>query len=188
MSYLLPTTPTQPISLEQFIQTVLVGISGLPQEYVRPKNQPNPPKMPDIQVNWMAFGMIQSQPDSNSYLEMDINGVYHSQRHETLRVLCSLYGPNALDYADIIRDGFQIPQNRDALLAMDMGFVEVGQIIPVPDLVNERWVRRYEMEVILRRQINRTYSVQSLLSATGTIHAVVGGIEINQDFSTPGGI
>ncbi|WP_458259525.1 phage neck terminator protein, partial [Burkholderia cenocepacia] len=35
---------------------------------------------------------------------------------------------------------------------------------PAPDLVNQQWVRRYDMTVKLRRKVTRTYAVLNLKS------------------------
>lgn len=172
------------LSLMQFVQTVIVGVSGIDGTLVRPKWQRNPPKNPDIDINWIAVGVATATPDANGYLWPDSNGATQSQRHETLSIPCSLYGPDALEIAGLIRDGFQVPQNRQALLAGNMGFVETSQVIHSPELINERYSDRWEMNVILRREVQRVYPIVTLLSATGTIHTVLGNEEYLLDWST----
>ena len=59
--YLLPTgTNPYPSTLTflQFMNTVMAGISGLPSALVRPRWQPNPPVQPDIDTDWLAFGVL----------------------------------------------------------------------------------------------------------------------------------
>jgi hypothetical protein len=185
--YLLPTS-TDPIpgglTLTQFIQSVLVGISGIDGTLVRPKWQIDPPKQPNISVNWLAFRVIQENPDTYGYSDMDSEGNTYSQRHEDLRIQCGFYGPDAMHYAGIVRDGFQISQNLEVLRSAKMGFTSTGQPLRVPDLVNERWVERIEMEVVLRREIVRTYAILSLSSAKGTIYSDTTP-EFIQDWQTP---
>lgn len=185
--YLLPqsTLPLpKNLNLTQFIQTVLVGVSGLPGTLVRPKWQTEPPKQPDIEVDWMAFGIEIATPDANGYLAVNIDGSSDSQRHEDLEVSCDIYGPQALAIAGIIRDGFQVPQNRDALFVANMGFVNVSGARRIPDLVNERFINRRVMSVFLRREIQRTYAIPTLLSANGTIYTVTGNEEFLLPFNT----
>lgn len=186
--YLLPTSETPPLpkrlNLTQFVQSVLVGISGLDGTFVRPKWQPNPPKQPDIDINWLGFGITTSTPDANSFVGMDADGATTSQRHEGLELSLSIYGPDALDIAGLIRDGFQIQQNLEALRSANMGFTEVSPARHVPDLINERFIEKVEMSVFLRRLITRTYAIVSVLSARGTIHTVVGNEQYLLDWET----
>ena len=186
-TYLQPTSTSgfpQSLTLTQFIQTVMVGISALPGPLVRPKWQIEPPKQPDLSVNWMAIGVSVAVPDANSYVGSDEDGAVISQRHETLEISCSIYGPDAMETYGLIRDGFQIQPNLYALRSANMGFVEVSPARHIPDLVNGRFINRVEASVFLRRMIQRVYPIATLLSASGVIHTVVGGEEYLLDWET----
>lgn len=185
--YVVPshTTPLpRQLNLAQFLQTVLVGVSGLPGPMVRPEWQVAPPKQPDIGVDWLGFGVTLSNPDLYSYVGVDAAGVTHSQRQETVEISLTIYGPNSLDIYSLMRDGFQIQQNLYTLRDAKMGFTEMTQALAVPDLVNERWINRYQSSILLRREINRIYSVPTLISAHGVIHSVVGNEQYLLDWET----
>lgn len=171
--YLVPSSSSDlpgGLSLNQFIQTVLVGISDLPGTMVRPQWQVAPPKQPDINVNWLAYGIAITQPDTYAYVTVDEEGVNHTQRHQLIEVQCSFYGPDAMERCALTQDGFQITQNLEALRLAGMGFVETTAGNNVPDLINERFVNRVQTSVFLRREVRRTYPILSILSASGTIH------------------
>jgi hypothetical protein len=212
LPYMLPLKSNQfprGFSLTQFIQTVFVGISGLPGPLVFPKWQPEPPEQPDITVNWMSIGFGDANPDANSYIgvqEVEASGQtietqsglgletedretletendstitqVISQRHETLEIQCSIYGPEAFETYNLLLTGFQIPPNLYALRTANMGFVEVTRGRRVPDLVNQRWVNRIETSVFLRRQIQQVYPILTLISATGVIYVP----DINENY------
>jgi hypothetical protein len=174
-SYLQPKT-TNPfpdgLTLTQFLQMVLVGISGLPGANVRPKWQVQQPTNPPVDVNWIGFGVDISSPDANAYFASDATDPLKSnmQRHVGIELGCSIYGPDALETYDILVDGFQVPQNRYALFDNDMGFVEVLPGRKVPELINELWYNRVETSIILRRERERSYGVPRILSASGVIY------------------
>lgn len=179
----IPPIPRQ-LTLGQFLQTVIVGISGIDGTLVRPKWQINPPKQPDIDQDWIGFGINVLTPDTYGFVGMDSSGATSTQRQEAIEVGLSIYGPNGLDVAGLIVDGFQIQQNLEALRSANMGFVETSPVRQVPDLVNERWINRVEMAIILRRQITRTYPIVSILSASGSVHTVLGSEDYLLDWST----
>lgn len=170
--YLLPTS-TVPLpgtlTLDQFIQTVLVGLTNLNGNLVRPKFQKDQPKWPDNHVNWLSFRVMLERPDTYSYVGMDANGNTTQKRNEDVSVQCSFYGPDALAYTGLVRDGLQLQQNLDVLRASNFGFKETGVINLVPDLINEQWVQKFEMELVFRREVVRSYAILSVTTASGTI-------------------
>jgi hypothetical protein len=181
MTFMQPT-PQFPVvsgslTLTEFLQTMLAGVSGLPGQLIRPKWQINPPKQPDVEVNWLAMALINAPADANAYVGFLPDGhggqVNVTQRMEQLELLCGFYGPNGYDYMGLTRDGFQIQANRDALTLAGMGYVGENTGHRVPDLVNERWVDRWEISFFINRQILRSYPILSFLSVSGSITAVL---------------
>jgi hypothetical protein len=174
--YLAPVS-TAPIpgalTLNQFLQTVLVGISGYDPTLVRPKFQMDPPKPPDIGTDWIAFWVETSSIDANAYTGLDSMGIYSLQRHQLLSIQMSFYGPNSGDNLPAVIDGFQIQQNMDALRSANMGFRGSTNPIHAPELIGERWVDRWDATVEVPRQIIRTYPVLSFASVRGSIHTVL---------------
>ncbi|MBU9246341.1 phage neck terminator protein [Burkholderia multivorans] len=169
--YLAPAVdapPAEDDALDDLVHDLIAGVTALPPALVRPRWQPTVPKQPEPSVNWCAFGLQEQEPDAGPAIQHDGTGDGHDTyiRHQDIDVLCTFYGPRAKGYAQRLADGLAIPQNREQLQLQDMAFVGVGAIRPVPDFVNQQWVRRYDMTVTLRRKITRTYSVLNLKSAT----------------------
>ena len=169
-----PTTPaliTAPpnLTLIQFIQTLLVGLSGINGTLVRPEWQPEELKQPDIGIDWVAFGIKTNSPDANAYQQVN-DGTVSLGRQETLTIGLLVYGPNAMNSIALIRDGFEIPQNLASLKRADMGYVDITDAQHMPDLINERWFDRYVCDVILHRYIRRTYPILDFVSVSGTVY------------------
>lgn len=186
----LDTDPTG-LTLIQFIQTVFVGISGFPGSLVRPNWQPEPPKEPDLNVNWMSFGIQSITPDANAYegyipaADPSDPPVPYLQRNELLQINVSVYGPCAYDNTGLIRDGFQLSQNLTSLKIANMGFAYDEPAQHAPDLVGQRWFDRYVQNIFLRRQIQRTYPILSFVSASGITYTQTTE---NPDYSKAWGV
>jgi len=161
--------PAEDTALDALLQLVVVGITGLPGNMVRPRWQPNPPKQPEPSVNWCAIGVTVITPDAGPYIEHVATDQDNLQRHETIEMACTFYGPQAGTNAALLRDGLSVPQNTETLQLNGMGFVECAGFRAVPELVNQQWIKRYDISVVLRRQVKRSYGILNILSANPTL-------------------
>jgi len=159
--------PEYDTDIEAILQKLIVGLTGLPGDLVRPSWQPNVPKNPEPGINWCAIAVQTIAPDANAYLAHSgtDEGSDTLKRHEQIDVLLTFYGAQGQQYAALARDGFQIAQNSEFLRQNNMSFRGVDVMRSVPDLVNKQWVRRYDFILSLRREVIRTYAIRSLLSA-----------------------
>jgi len=190
--YLLQTTEALPggVTLQQFIQRIICGITGLGQTVVRPKWQVNPPKqLPNPEDNYCMFRVSIHKPDANAYLETYDETVIveeveteisytKMQRHEELAVLCSFYGSNCELNAANLRDGFQVEQNLAVMRTAKIGFKETSDSTYVPELHGQVWFPRCDITVYLRRQLNKTVEVLSVVGAEGTIQGLQQSDEV----------
>jgi hypothetical protein len=170
--YLQPTgtAPPEDADLDSIFQQLLVGITGLPGNMVRPRWQAIVPKQPEPATNWCAVGVTGIEHDANSYEQHNPagNGSDSLIRHEIITVLCSFYGAGALNFASQARDGMYVAQNNSTLDQFEMGLVEVGSIVTAPELVNQQWIRRFDLSMRIRRRVVRTYPILNILSAQAT--------------------
>ena len=160
---------TQPdledVELDRFLQGIVVGIVGMEKTLVRPRWQPEPPTIPDVDKDWCAIGVMSVASDWNAYTHYE-NLTWTVKRSQILEVQATFYGPNCKALANLLGMGFQVPQNREVMLAQSYGLVETGTASPVvPELINSRWVRRVDLPFSLRRAQEYTYSVLDLRGA-----------------------
>lgn len=168
--YLSPAASPAPLDgdeLEDLFQRVVTSITELPKALVRPRWQPETPKQPEPHIDWCAIGVMVQDADAGPVLQHDGSGDGSTQyaRHEDIEVLASFYGPNSQRYAGLLRDGLAIQQNCEELAAHDVAFVDGGKIRPLPELVNQQWLRRRDILLRFRRKISRIYSIQNIVAA-----------------------
>lgn len=185
--YLQPTAPSPPLedsALDAIFQQLIVGLTGLPGNMVRPRWQPTVPKMPEPTQNWCAIGVTDIDQDFEPTIVHvpDTEGTDKLYRNEILTLLASFYGPAAMQYAAQARDGIFVAQNHGMLVLSGMGLVDVGRLTAAPELLNQQWQRRYDLQFRVRRQVERTYSVLNLLSSDSTLEtdSVTTEIHVSQ--------
>jgi hypothetical protein len=189
--YLSPAPSPAPLegqALLRFMQQIIVGITGLPGNMVRPYWQEEGPDIPDAGEAWAAFKITKRPSDEYPYVGLPNipagSLAYQMQRHEELNILTTFYdlGSTGLNntggladyYVSLFRDGLLIPQNREQLFLSGMGLVKTGDEVTVPVIFKKRWQYRVDLEWVVRRQINRTYNVQTIVSASGDINYDTG--------------
>lgn len=184
--------PLEGKALLRFVQQWIVGITGLDGDMVRPRWQPEPPVIPDAGEAWASVGIGTRLADTFPQIVHDGaadggKGADKMQRQEALDVLASFYdlgaGGEADLYASLLRDGMVIAQNREYLLKGGFDLAFSGDLIPAPVIIKTRWLYRVDLPFRLRRQINRTYPVQNLISAAGTIKALDGNRPVDTVFA-----
>lgn len=167
--YLAPTAPgpLEDDALDDLLQELVAGVTGLPGAMVRPRWQTTVPKQPEPSENWCAIGVNRQANDASPAIRHDGDGDGSDDyiRHQEIDLLCSFYGPAGKGYAQRLADGMSIPQNSEQLAVNGMKFVRASDIQAAPTLINQQWNRRYDLTLTLRRKITRTYPVLNLLSA-----------------------
>lgn len=158
-------------ALDAILQACVVGITGLPGQMVRPRWQPVVPKQPEPSVNWCAIGVTTSTT-TDYPVEQHIgagDGSDAFEKWEELALLASFYGPDAAGFASLLRDGLYVTQNREVLQASGIDLIDVGTRTAAPDLVNQQWIRRFDLPIRFRRKVERSFPVLNILSAPDSI-------------------
>lgn len=168
--YLVPTGNLPPVpyddALLDLLQPIFVGIGAFDPTLFRPDWQiADVPVQPEHAANWASLGIARERRDTFHYeAHVDSGAGYdYFQRTEEQDVLVSFYGPAGKANAMQLSDGLMIAQNRVPLEALKMGLVSVGDAVQLPALLNDRYQRRVDVTVTLRRCVERTYGVLTVV-------------------------
>lgn len=164
--YLTPTGsgPAYDEELERLLSRWIRGLTGLDKNVVYPRWTDPQIQIPKNGTTWCAFGITGVQEDANpAYIQGDERSEQWS--HETVDILCCFYGPRGMSVVTQFRDGLFVSQNNDELKAIGLTLLDCGRIFNLPELINNQWVRRYDIAVRLRRKVIREYGIKSLVEA-----------------------
>lgn len=172
--YLVPApsgAPPYGDPLENILQGVVAGITGIDPSLIRPRWQPEPPNMPSFSTNWVAFGIVRFKRDTFVYEQHEALGQGDSyvERDEQCFVLHSFYGPNCHEICMQYADGVMLAQNREVLITNNINLVEVQEPVNLPQLLKEKWVKRIDLTVVFRRRVHRTFPILNVQSAQITV-------------------
>jgi len=186
--YLTPTSPPpapeEDTDLDAVFQSLVAGVTGLPPDLVRPRWQPIPPQQPAADENWCSLGVTSETPNDGPSITHNGagDGTDTYERHEEIEVFTTFYGPGAQATGKLLRDGLAVPQNTEGLLSFGIRWVECGSLRAVAELVNQQWIRRYDMLLRFRRRVTRTYGVRNIDSSDSFIiddYGVVTPIKVS---------
>lgn len=165
--YLTPIAPGPDYDeeLERALNRWVLGITGLPAGNVRPRWTPTQPPLMPADVDWCAVGISGFGGDANPAFANQTDESTELWRHEVTECLASFYGPHSQRLVTIFRDGLALTQNNDELKAIGLSLGSIGDVIPFPELINNQWVRRYDITVRLRRKVVREYGIKSIAEA-----------------------
>lgn len=168
--------------LERIFSKALGGILGLDAGLVRPAFQRTSAKRPEKDVDWCCFTVSATNEIGLPYMRHNdgVPGSTYFSVHESIEVLAMLYGPNSEALARRLRDGLRIVQNNEALTTEGLKTIDVGQIIRLPEFINQYWVRRHDVSITFRRKVERIYQIQNIEAAdihlfddTGAVDTVI---------------
>jgi hypothetical protein len=165
------------------LQNMVSQLSGIAGMLVRPRWQPMPPTQPPVDTTWAAVGIIKTEADGFPYIAHDgattlagqtNPGVDRMQRHSTITLMATFYGPQAEDAAAGFRDALYVPQNREPLMGVGVKLLGVHDLTRAPEIINQQYIDRIDLQIDLRQQIDRVYPVFNLNGAVIDIRADTG--------------
>jgi len=165
--YLTPVSVPQAYdeALERELSQWVRALSGLSAGMVRPRWTPTQAAVPAADVNWCGFGITGISADDSPAFVRQTDDSNQMWRHEVIETLASFYGPASQSVATLFRDGLTVEQNNATLNGNGLSLADYSELIAFPELINNQWVRRYDITVRLRRKVIREYGIKSILSA-----------------------
>ncbi|WP_428184125.1 phage neck terminator protein [Enterobacter sp.] len=174
--WLTPTSgdPDYDEALDRLLSRWMRNVSGLPPAMVRPRWQKEQPSLPSVETNWCAIGVIGCTTDNNPAFTHQTEENVQLWRHETFECMASFYGPDGMSFASRFRDGIAVPQNNSELNLFGLTLGDYTGLTPFPELINQQWVRRYDMTVRLRRKVIREYNIKAIVDVENTVTISTG--------------
>lgn len=174
-----PPAPLAAPRAVDLITAVISATTGIPPALVRPRWQPTPPQQPPPGTLWAAVGVTRRLAEGYSWQGMTTSPGTTTEalllkRWETVEVLCSFYGPNSEDQAELFRDSLYLGQNLEALIANGFQVTGLDDVLAVPDLTNWQWIDHQDVRLTLARELDRYFPMQSLQEGNGTLDTDVG--------------
>lgn len=178
---LVPTSapPPDDLDLDVVLQVIIAGLTGLSRDLIRPRWQPEQPRIPDVGVNWIAVGVTEEEPVDTPALIHNGAGDGSSILRGTsrLEVLASFYGPNSNGYARAVADLLWVGQNREFMLRNGLFLRDIGTLRRVPEITAMQTRRRTDLPITLTRVYDRTLPILNVRQAVGTLIAAdVGAV------------
>jgi hypothetical protein len=164
------TTPLpDETALRRFLQGLVAGITQLPGASVRPRWQRKPPPMPAADADWVSFDIRDRTVEGHGYLVPTSDDESKLVRWEAFSLACSFYGPNGAAYAERLRDGLELSQNREPLLLAGMSYRGPDTLQHLPELHNDEWHERHDLTLRFARELDKRYDVLCFVGALGAI-------------------
>lgn len=156
---------------EDVIQDLIIGLTGLAGELVRPAF--NGAEQPERDITWCSFQIGDKEPLGEQVVHLEDVSELRADRN--LPVLVIFRGPNADDVAEKMSRGLVIPQNHDFLQRHSLALANAGTVVAFSELVHGNWIRRADLPLTLRQTIRTTVAIKDLKSVS------MGGVINNAD-------
>jgi hypothetical protein len=132
--------------------------------------------VPESTINWCAIGVTEENPQSGQGMithDGADNGGLGSdtlQVNDEALILASFYGPNARQFANLMRDGMMVPQNREAIELQGyrlLGMPTTGRFIP--EIVSQTTYRRVDTTFRIKRTNVTVWPVENIVEVEAVL-------------------
>lgn len=165
--YLTPVgpVPDYDIALEKKISQWVRGVTGINVNLVFPRWTDPQTQIPKNGTTWCEFGITVADQD-DFQADVQISDEQSEQwTWEKISIIFCFYGPQGNAMASLFRAGMFVEQNSNTLKAnTGLSLTDVTKILNLPVLINNQWVRRYDLTVTLSRKNTRTFNVRTVIT------------------------
>lgn len=153
-------------SYEALIKEFLIGLTGVPEQYVIPEKKLSTNDKPDTNDHWISFFMQHRVAENSPYLKNINEDEVLLQRSFTDVWLITFHGGDHQSISERFEDAIYIYQNRDVLKKMGVSVKEAAtrnqdlQIASV-DFNHEKT----EVQLVLNREVKRVYKIENFINS-----------------------
>lgn len=166
--YLTPVgdVPAYDQELELQISRWISGVTGMDPTLVYPGWTDPQPQAPASDTAWCTFD-VATLPDAAAAASIQVSDEESEQwTWENVTVAARFYGPQAMSMSTCFRDGICVEQNQNALRSdAGLSLTGAGDITNQQESINNQWVRRCDITVVLSRKNTRIFNIKTLRSA-----------------------
>lgn len=168
--WLTPTNsdPVYDDALDQLLSEWICNVSGLSAEQVGTRWTKDNLPILSAENNGCMFGITGCSAEGSPVFTCQTDEDTQFWRHERLECMASFYGPEGMSFAARFRDGTAVPQNNAELNGRGLVLENCSGLTLFSELINQQWVRRYDMTIHLRRKVIRKFGIKSLVEAPVT--------------------
>jgi len=168
-------SPYEGQDLNRFIQTWLVGLTGLNNDLVMTEFQTEPANIPVAGEAWCSFRYSRIDSNAFPYIDYDAsNLIYTLQNHEMLEIALTFYdlGTNgqAAYLAALTRDNLKISYNSYYLQNNNCNLRGTNGPYVVPVIFKSRWQYKERLDIYVMRNVGREYDIPTIASANITLY------------------
>jgi hypothetical protein len=152
------------IPLENAVHDMIVGLTNLNPQLVRPAFQESPLANPPRNTDWCAFFIRDSFATNFPAISHVKTGDGHNEITDWVdkEIMLYFYGPQSEKYAGMVRRGLHVEQNHWKFRQSGITVKRVGNVTQMPELVNEKWIRRCDLIVYATVENKAAFAVFNL--------------------------
>lgn len=155
--------PDYDAGLDALLGEWIAGVSALAPQAVIAQTQAVP-GLPEVE-NSCTFAVTKIERDPNPAFVKQTEASVILRRGETLACCLTFRGPQGQQLAARFLDGVLVSQNQEQLHALGFTFGGHEALKCAFEMINNQWVKRYDVTLRLSRTVVREYGVMSLTQA-----------------------